>query len=212
MKFWRKDKLAVIFGVLTLILLYWHSVAMADNTGLTAAGTSTNESSPTTSWSNTGTPGNIASSDDNDVSYGGTSADSLYVTNFGFSIAAGATITAFIVESESSGSASQAVRRRLHYALTTDGTTQVTGTDDVAFNHDQTTDNVVTLSGSTDSLWGTGTEITVSEINSSTFGVIVHKSAAQAGTVDLDRVRINIHFTTAGGLLDRRSRLLRGGQ
>ena len=33
MKFWRKNKLLAIFGIFTLILLYWHSVAMAERLG-----------------------------------------------------------------------------------------------------------------------------------------------------------------------------------
>lgn len=33
MKFWRRNKLALFWGVFVVVLLYWHSVAMALDTG-----------------------------------------------------------------------------------------------------------------------------------------------------------------------------------
>lgn len=175
---------------------------MADNTGAQDPAAAINQTSPTTSWTNL--PDSVFTSDDRRSVYTGTTKDTLFVTDFTMGVPASSTITAIIVTSEAQGTASQAVRRRLDIHLVKNGR-DIVG-DHVAFNHDQNSDNIVTLSGSTDSLWNT--TWTESEINATTFGLAIVKNATQAGDISGDHFTINVHYTIGGDeILTRRRRI-----
>ncbi len=184
-----------------IILLLFVGAANAANTGEKNPASSAQEAS----WTNIDS---VFASDDQRASYAGTSAESLYVTNFSMGVTAGATIDSIFVTTEAQGSASQAARRRLAVFLTKDGTTAV-GTA-VTFNHDQDSDTQTRLTGGATPLWGT--TFTAAEVNASTFGIVTWKSASQAGTILLDHVTIYVAFTEVGGEVQtRRRRMLISG-
>ena len=112
----------------------------------------------------------VFSSNDNWTTYAGTTADSLYVTNFSMGVTAGATIDTIFVTTEAQGNATQ---------------------------DNLDADNSVRLTGGTTPLWNT--TWTAAEVNASTFGVVIWKTAAQAGTILIDHVTIYIAYTEAGG-------------
>ena len=166
--------------------------ALADNTGEKNPASSAQESSPTTSWVNIDS---VFASDDQRASYAGTTQDSLYVTNFSMGVTADATIDTIFVTIEAQGSASQAARRRFDVHLVKNGKTIVG--DHVIFNHPQNVDGTERLTGGTNPLWGT--TWTAAEVNASTFGIQVNRSATQAGTCLFDHATIYIAYTEAAG-------------
>lgn len=174
-----------------LICLTLASLSWADNTGANNPATTTEDAGA--GWSNVPPADSVTTS--NDQRSLTSTQDSLFATNFTMGVPAGATITAIIVMTEAQGSASQAARRRLDVHLVKNGR-DVVG-DHVAFNHDQNSDLIVTLSGTTDSLWGV--TWTVAEINATTFGIGLRKSATQAGNISIDHLTINVHYTPAAG-------------
>ena len=200
-RFWRKDKLALFWGVFVIVLLYWHSIAMADDTGAKNAGTATEDASA--GWSNIPPIDSVTSS--NDTRSLTSTQDSLFLTNFSMGVPAGATVTAVIVSCEAQGSATQAARRRLDMHLVKNGR-DIVG-DHVAFNHDLDADLIVTLSGTIDSLWNT--TWSVAEVNASTFGIATNKNASQAGNISIDHLTITVHYTPASdGVSGRRRRII----
>lgn len=178
---------------------------MADNTGEQSPASSAQEASPTTAWTNIDS---LFTSNDQRASYTGTSQDSLYITNFTMGVTAGSTIDTIFVTTEAQGSASQSARRRLMVMLVKDGTTAV-GTG-VTFNHDQDSDTQTRLTGGATPLWST--TFTAAEVNATTFGIVVWKTASQAGTILFDHVTIYVAFTEVGGEVQtRRRRMLISG-
>lgn len=180
-------KYIVFVGMLLLASTAWSA-----NTGEKSPASSAQESSPSTSWTNIDS---VFASDDQRSVYTGTDADSIYITNFTMGVTAGATIDTIFVSTEAHGTASQGSRRRFAVFLVKDGKTPV-GLS-VNFLHAQTTDDVIRNTGGTTPLWST--TWTAAEVNSTNFGIVLWKTASQAGTVRLDHVTIYIAFTEVGG-------------
>lgn len=177
---------------LLFIFLLLAGSSFALNTGLNSPASSAQESSPTTSWTNIDS---VFASDNQRTAYAGTTEDSLYITNFTMGVPTSATITAIIVTSEGFGAGSQAPRRRFMISLTRNGTVIVGET--VTFEHQQTTDNVITHSGTTDSLWNT--TWTEAQVNATTFGLVLWKQGNKTDLLSADHFQINVHYTEAGG-------------
>jgi len=178
----------------------------ADNTGEQDPASSAQEGSPTTAWTNIDS---VFTSNDQRASYTGTTFDTIYVTNFSMGVTADATIDSIFVTIEAQGSASQSARRKLKLFLTKLGTTVVGSFEQ--YTHAQDTDDIIRKTGATNPLWNA--TWTAAEVNASTFGVILWKTASQAGTILLDHVTIYIAFTEAGGeVATARRRIILGNQ
>ena len=173
------------------IALLLSSSVWANNTGEKNPASSAQESSPTTAWTNIGS---VFASDDQRASYTGTTADTLYITNLNMGLP-DATLDSIFVTTEAQGSATQSARRRLKVCLTKDGTTIVGET--VNHNHAKDADDTQRSTGGTTPLWNT--TWTAAEVNASTFGVIIWKTASQAGTILLDHVTIYVAYTETNG-------------
>ncbi len=176
---------------LLLVLLLFTGSVSALNTGLQSPASSAEEASPSTNWTNIDS---VFATDDRRTAYAGTTADSLYVTNFTMGVPAGATITAIIVTSEGFGASSIGNRRRFLIGVTKDGTTHAG--DIVTFEHQQSTDDLLTFSG-VDSLWQT--TWTAAQVNATTFGLVIRKSGNKTDLLSGDHFQINVHYTEAGG-------------
>lgn len=175
--------------LLFVLLLILPATLLAETTTKNAPAASAQEGSPSTAWTNIDS---VFINDDLYSVYTGTDADSLYITNFTMGIPAGATIDTIEVTTHALGSATQAARRLITLYLTKDGTA-VAG-DGESFQHAQAEDSVVKAGGIGGPLWNT--TWTAAEVNASTFGVILWKNAAQAGTISLDQVTIRIHYSS----------------
>lgn len=190
--------------LIVILIFFIATTAFADETGEQAPASSAQEVSPTTAWTNIDS---VFLSDDEYAGYGGTDQDSLYITNFTMGVTAGATIDSIWVTTHALGSASQAVRRRFTVFLVKNGTTAVG--ESVSFQHAQSEDSD-TQTGGTNPLWNT--TWTAAEVNASTFGVVLWKTASQAGSMSLDFVTIRIAYTEAAGASIRRRKIIFGGQ
>jgi len=183
-----------------IFFLFCAKISFAANTGeISPDGpSSANESSATTNWTNTGTSpvDSVGTSNDAYCVYTGTTLDSLYVINFNMAIPAGATIDSIFATLEAQGSATQAARRRLAYFFVKDGTVPV-GEISAVNNFPQDVDGTQRMTGVTTPLWNT--TWSAAEINASTFGIVLWKTATQAGNVSLDHVTIYVAFTEVGG-------------
>lgn len=145
-------------------------------------------------------------SDDNRAIHQDTgTGNELIVTNFGFSITAGATIDNIEIRVEGHGSAASANNRRINGQLTKDGSTGVG--DNPTLTPARDTDNDANFSPATDGLWGL--TWTVPEINSSNFGVIILKNASSFDAVRLDFLTANITYTISADVGRRKKILLR---
>jgi len=114
-------------------------------------------------------------------------------TGFGFNIPTGATILGIVVEVEGYGSGSQAARRGLSASPTKDGTTK-------AGNTGSQTDMTTTTPESGYKTWGTssdlwGTTWTVTQINASTFGVLLQPAGTTGYSRFVDHVRVTVYYT-----------------
>lgn len=147
------------------------------------------------SWTN---PNNVLASDnaygvivwDGDVG-----AKTVAVTNFGFSIPAGATIDGILVEIEwkvASGTIAPYV------GITKNGTSSIAGITSPSIT---TTEQYLSYGGAAN-LWSI--TWTPAEVNASTFGVRLQRG--DDGTVSVDHVRVTVYFT-GGGVPFRRSLL-----
>jgi hypothetical protein len=123
----------------------------------------------------------------------------LRVTNFGFSVPSGATIDGVVCE----------IERKINstFRNSRDGVVQLTknGTNTVGSNKASATvwplsDAYATYGAAAD-LWGT--TWTDSDINASTFGVVINgvRDSGKAGSTiwNVDHVRITVYYTAAGG-------------
>jgi len=189
--------------IMVIALLLWPAVLLADSDER-QAGTITGSA-----WTN---PGNSINNDATRATHQNTDGvDSMYHTNYGFSVPAGATIDTIFVIVDAQGDASQANRRRLDWSLTKNGTS-ATGESRQNIQFDQNSDNTQNLTGVLTPLYNT--TWTVAEINASTFGMIVNNAATQAGNMAVDSIAIRVVWTpaAAGGDTRRRHILLRQGQ
>lgn len=169
---------------ISLMLPAW---AWADETGwLTGASVSAGD----TIWTNTDS---CFASDDKRAAYADGRNDSVIIHNFSAGVPAGATIDSIWVRIEGQGSASQQNRRRFMSAPTKDAAT--TAGNNERSDHDLDSDNTVTHIDGALPLWGT--TWSVAEVNSSNFGVIVHKDAGFSNGVLLDYVSVRIAYTPA---------------
>jgi hypothetical protein len=114
-------------------------------------------------------------------------------TGFGFSIDNQATILGILIEVEGYGSGSQAARRGLSASPTKDGTTK-------AGNTGSQTDMTTTTPESGYKTWGTssdlwGTTWTVTQINASTFGVLLQPAGTTGYSRFVDHVRVTVYYT-----------------
>jgi hypothetical protein len=158
-------------------------------------GTIVNDASVgTIAWTN---PSDAATSN-NLYAYGGGGGTSNYLkcSNFGFSIPSGATIDGITVEIE---------KKRTPYCTVTDNVVSLVKNGVISGNNYRSTDNwnltdtYSTYGGSTD-LWGLS--LTSSDINSSTFGVVINCITAvfKGGQRPwIDHVRITVYYTESGG-------------
>lgn len=160
-------------------------------------GTISNDASfGTTAWSN---PSNAASSNDSyaTVAVDNTPTDSQYlkVSNFGFTIPAGATINGIEdkIEKSRAGGLENVIDRRVR--VVKGGV--IGSTDKADATSWPTTDTIFTYGGASD-LWGeTWTD---SDVNASNFGgVIAAGTDAAPGTAQVDHWERTVHYTEAAG-------------
>lgn len=175
--------------VMTVLILVAVAI-LATTTGELGPSSSAQESSPTTAWVNIDS---VFVDDAKYASYAGTTSDSLYVTNFGFTLDTDDTIDSIWVTVNGYGGAGSPQPRRLNVGMTKDGTTRVG--NGVTFQL-ETSDGDVVHTGSTP-LWGT--TFTATEINASTFGVTMYKLTTTARTDYVDYVTIRVAYTSAVG-------------
>lgn len=166
--------------------------------GPNSAGTGANDASVgSRAWNN---PSNIVSSNNTRAFAANANTQYLKATNFGFSIPGGATIDGIVVEIERycTDSASNNAKD-LEVKIVKGGSIQSTNRADLASNW-PLSDAYATYGSSTD-LWGT--TWTDSDINSSSFGVVIRADIVNfgKGTVlaEVDHVRITVYYTTGGG-------------
>lgn len=141
---------------------------------------------------------NVYSSNNSRADSSSTSAI-MAATGFAFSIPGGATIDGITVEVEGYGSGSQAARRGLTASLTKDGST-LAGTRGAQI--DMTTTNPETdykTWGGSSSLWGTTWSTT--EVNATTFGVLLQPSGTTNYVRYVDHVRVTITYTVVNKIL-----------
>lgn len=118
------------------------------------------------------------------------------ITGFGFSLSGGDTVDSIYVGIEANGSASQANRRRLDVALTKNGS--AAAADSVAdWGEWANTDSTVFSTGSTNANWNT--TWTPSEVNASTFGVMLNNASTLSGTMSVDYVEVWVYYTPGAG-------------
>lgn len=112
----------------------------------------------------------------------------LKATNFSFTIPLDATITGITVEVERSATALSAVSDS-SVRLVKGGV--VSGDNKAAGGTWPTVDAYQSYGGATD-LWGLA--LTPQDVNAATFGVVLNASAALAATLQIDHVRITVHY------------------
>lgn len=171
--------------------------------GPNSCGTGANDTSiGTKAWSSVT---NIYSSDNNWAKINpdpgsSTTTNYLKATNFGFTIPSGATIDGIQVEIERKSILNQS------YAFTEDATVKlvkggtISGSNLAKAGYWPTEDSYTTYGGAS-SLWGLSW--TDSDINSSTFGVVISVILYEAGKfygeARVDHIRITVYYTEGGG-------------
>ena len=126
-------------------------------------------------------------------------ADYLDVSNFGFSIPAGATLNGYTVEIEMK--ASVALPTEMVANLRSAGA----DVGSSKLGNAPTTEAYVTFGGASDK-WGTA--LTVSNVNASTFEVrLTSNFGIDTVTVDVDHIRVTVHYTLPGMLPSKISRV-----
>lgn len=172
--------------LLLLLLIPAHARAASDTRyGSSASGTN---------WTN---PDSLFASDDKRASHDNTSGntDTCFITGFGFSVPTGATIDSIYLHIQGQGTASQASRRRVVVAVTKDGSTAAG--DDQTLDQDQNSDTDNEVTGSTNPLWNASWS--VSDVNASTFGVLMRCNTTLAGLLYEDYITLTVYYTEAAG-------------
>jgi hypothetical protein len=152
----------------------------------------TSASPGTTAWTN---PGNVTASDNSRATCALTSGQTtrrLWCTDFDFSIPSGATIDGIEVSVERSYTGSISGDSDHTIQLTKDAVTLVGSNKAAAGTWPLTTDGIATYGGAAD-LWGTTWNDT--EINATTFGVVVRAQAGASTTFRVDHVTITVTYT-----------------
>lgn len=145
----------------------------------------------TASGTNWTTPTNTTSDNATYAVYATTTQDNLKLTNFGFSVPTGATVTGVTIVVNGNGTDATAGNRSIEVGLTKDGTT-LSGTRAASQNMNQTTDTNLTF-GSSASLFGT--TLTPAEVSASTFGILLRAANTNAGARNIDYVTVVITYT-----------------
>jgi hypothetical protein len=195
----RRTGIALICGLLlaATVLVPSGSVFAQLSSGPNNPGTTANDTTVgTVAWTNTA---NVQSSDNTYATASlGNSATSNYIkaTNFGFSLPSTATIVGIVVEVERHASAATRVYDnsiRLVKGGTIGGNDKGTGTGGTAWANGDP--NTYVTYGSSSDLWGLAW--TYSDINASTFGVVVSAIRNNLGaniTASVDHIRITVHY------------------
>ena len=166
----------------------------ADDTGGQSPASASTSGGSGKAWNTTSY---VYSSDNNDaycrINSSGSRSEYLEVTNYGFAIPSNATIDGIEVAIEKSAQTSNNVEDARVY-LTKTGTSNV-GSDYAKSGYWTTSDAIYNYGGASD-LWGT--TWSVSEINSSSFGVRIRASNDHANRkryAYIDHVTITVHYT-----------------
>lgn len=180
-----KASLFIIFSIIT--------VRPFTSTGNIMAGSgATTDRSTGTAWTS---PGNVTADDAADATCNAASlADYLHAYNFGFTLPAGSTINGVLVRLEASehSGGTEALLARLVSSAGTDPPTLL-GTAKSTSNEGAISGTVKAIYtyGSTSDLWGA--TLTESDVESSTFGVVVYFSTGH--DVRIDFITMAIEYT-----------------
>lgn len=154
----------------------------------------------TLTWS---TPSNIVSSNNVYATFSTNISNNshyLKATNFGFTVPSGATINGITVEIERKASHSLSTRRINDSIVQLVVGGVVSGNNYAVGTNWPTTEAYFTYGGSAN-LWGLS--LTDTDINSSTFGVVLSVTTTASGktivTPSVDHIRISVTYTTGGG-------------
>ncbi|MCH7733384.1 MAG: hypothetical protein IIB44_12905 [Candidatus Marinimicrobia bacterium] len=168
-------------GVLFLLIMSGSAFAASGDNNDPANASGTN-------WTN---PDSVYASDDARATYTNIAQDTLFVTDFTIGAASGATIDSIVVSIEGHGTAGNSARRTLAISLTKDGTNKMG--DVVTLTLLKNTDTAQEVTGSTNGLWGVSW--TDTEINASTFGVIINNNNTTADEIRIDHVQVKVFWT-----------------
>lgn len=145
-----------------------------------------------TNWTSTG---NMYSSNDAWASYANSGNDVIAVHGFGASVPTDATVDSIFIRFEGNGASSITPRRRFDVGPTKDATSAAGETSTITVA--ETTDDSQDFTGGTTPLFNT--TWTATEINASTFGVILNKNGNKSDQVNVDYVSVRVVYTEAAG-------------
>lgn len=187
-----------LISILIAAVLFFLAPAFADSTGVDYPGTGADAAGTgTVTWAS---PGN-ATADDTSYSTATVTAINashyLKMTNYGFSIPAGATINGITVEINKfqSGAASAGPADQFVY-LVKAGTIQTSGSNKANTGTRWPASEAISTYGSTSDLWGNTWADT--DINDSGFGVALAINSNSSRIASVDYIRITIEYTPAG--------------
>lgn len=159
-----------------------------------------NSSIGTLTWS---VPSNIVSSNNLYATFTTNTVNNshyLKATNFGFSVPSGATINGITVEIERKASHSLTTRRINDNIVRLVVGGVVSGNNYAVVTNWPTTEAYFSYGGSSD-LWGLS--LTDTDINDSTFGVVLSVTTTASGKIivspSVDHIRITVTYTSGGG-------------
>lgn len=165
----------------------WYGTALPSSFNFTKTPTTAAASG---SWSN---PNNALASDTVYATTTAASTGNLTLTNLGFSVPTGATITGIQVLVTGFGASATSSQRIVSVLPTKDGTTTVGSALASAL---PASNGTITM-GTTSNLFTT--TFTAAEINASTFGVVISPNAVDSQTRSIDFVQVKVLYTYTGG-------------
>lgn len=150
---------------------------------------------PTDTAGSTGwtTPDNVFLSDDSDGTYAGSTQQYMNAKTLGFAIPEDVIIRGIEVSIEGASAGS----RTMEVGLTKDGSTLVGSLKSQALT---ATDTIYRLGGATD-VWSVTEGLSVAELNSANFGVLVRDSVASASDLAIDHIMVRVYID--GGIRAR---------
>jgi hypothetical protein len=158
-------------------------------------------------WTN---PGNVTGAGDNScATYNAKAQDQIVLYNYGFNIPTGATIDSVYIYIDGYGTSAVDSKRDFEAQLTKTGGGLNTGVGDI--EEDVRMPQGIACGGSSEysiegnGLWGT--TWSYSEINASSFGIIVKDDDSGNDELGLDAVKITVIYTEAGGISPRRRKV-----
>lgn len=198
----------LVLGAIIAFFYFGYFIVFAASSGPNYSGTSVNDTSSTGTvpWLN---PGNASGTDNGTLAIADLSSDNwhsdyLWMTNFGFSIPAGATIDGIVAE----------VKRQNTGGDTFDFVVKLIKSGAVTGNSKATTTAWTTTLqwvsyGASNDLWGSS--FTISEINATNFGIAFAAKdpdcACTSARVDASRITV---YYTAGAIQQSQTRFIRG--